>query len=194
MRRRIANLTSNTLSPFVISLVVILLLSLEATRSTLDALKWSLLLIAISILPVYLVVIYLVRKRKLGNHFIAVRRQRTKIYLVASICALAGGAVLFYLEAPPVLLATVVTGLLATVVFMGINLWWKISLHSAFMAASVTTLVMVYGSVAALTAVLLPLVAWARIELEEHSIAQVAVGALLAASIAVVVFYLFGLL
>ena len=194
MRRRIANITSNTLSPFVISLVVILLLSLEATRSTLEALKWSLLLIGISILPVYLVVIYLVRRRKLGNHFIAVRQQRTKIYLLAGIGALAGGAVLFYLGAPPVLFATVVTGLLATVVFMGINLWWKISLHAAFMAASVTTLVMVYGSIAALAVVLLPLVAWARIELEEHSIAQVVVGTLLAASIAVVVFYLFGLL
>ncbi len=62
------------------------------------------------------------------------------------------------------------------------------------MAASVTTLVILYGSIAALAVVLLPLVAWARIELEHHSIAQVAVGALLAASIAVVVFYLFGLL
>jgi len=39
-----------------------------------------------------------------------------------------------------------------------------------------------------------PLTAWARIELGQHSPAQVISGALLATLIAVTVFYLFGLL
>jgi membrane-associated phospholipid phosphatase len=46
---------------------------------------------------------------------------------------------------------------------------------------------------AAVAVVLVPLIAWSRIELKHHSLAQVAVGALLATSIVVVVFYLFGL-
>ena len=193
MRKRIANLTSKILSPFLVSLVIILLLSFESTRSTLDALKWSLLLIAISIVPVYSVIICRARSHRLRSRFTDIRRQRTKIYLLASVCALVGCVILLYLGAPLILLATFVAGLSAIVVFTCINLWWKISLHTAFIAASVTVLIILYGSIATVTVMLLPLVAWARVELEHHSVAQVAIGAFLATLIVVVVFYLFGL-
>ncbi len=193
MRKQIANLVSSILSPLLVSLVIILLLSFESTRSPLDALKWSLILIAISIVPVYSVVVYFSRNDRLGSRFINVRKQRTKIYLLAGICALVGCVILIYLGAPLILLATFVAGLSATVIFMGINLWWKISLHAAFIAALVTLLVILYGSLGTVTVMLLPLVGWARVELGHHSLAQVTIGAFLAALIVGVVFYLFGL-
>ncbi len=193
MRERIANLTSNILNPFLVSLVLILLLSFKSTSSTLDAVKWSLISIAFSILPVFSVIIYLVRKQKLESLFIITRGQRTKIYLLAGVCAGVGCIILPYLEAPPTLRATFVAGLSGIVVFMCVNLLWKISLHTALVTASVTVLIILYGSIAAAIVVLVPLIVWSRIELKHHSLAQVAAGALLAASIVVVVFYLFGL-
>jgi len=193
MREKIANIISRVLNPFLVSLVIILVLSFESMPGILDAIKWSLLLSVISIAPVYATIIYFVRVRRLGRHFVDIRRQRTKIYLIASLCALTDYLVLFWLDAPLLLMATFIAGLSAVITFMGINLWWKISLHSAFIAASVTLLVILYGGWAAVTVVLLPLVAWARIELAHHSVAQVAVGALLASLIVVTVFYLFGL-
>lgn len=193
MRERIASLTSNILNPFLVSLVLILLLSFKSTSSALDAVKWSLISIAASILPVFLFIIYLVRKQKLESPFINVRKQRTKIYLLAGVFAGVGCIIFPYLEAPPTLRATFVAGLSAVVVFMCVNLLWKISLHTAFVTASVTVLIILYGSIAAVTVALVPLIAWSRIELKHHSLAQVAAGALLAALIVVVVFYLFGL-
>jgi len=194
MRRQIANLTSNILNPFLVSLVVILLLSFESTSSTFDALKWSLILIAVSILPVFLIIVYLVHNQKLEGIFVSPRRQRNKIYLLASVCAVVSCIILLYLGAPLVLVATFVAGLSAILIFTCINLLWKISLHTAFIAASVTVLIILYGSIGTVTAVLLPPIAWARIEMEHHSLAQVAAGATLAALIVVVVFYLFGLI
>jgi len=193
LRERIASLTSNILNPFLVSLVLILLLSFKSTSSALDAVKWSLISIAASILPVFLFIIYLVRKQKLESPFINVRKQRTKIYLLAGVFAGVGCIIFPYLEAPPTLRATFVAGLSAVVVFMCVNLLWKISLHTAFVTASVTVLIILYGSMAAVAVVLVPLIAWSRIELKHHSLAQVAAGALLAALIVVVVFYLFGL-
>ncbi len=193
MRERIANLTSNILNPFLVSLILILLLSFKSTSSVLDAVKWSLISIAVSILPVFGVIIYLVRSQRLESAFINVRKQRTKIYLLAGICAGVGYVILYYLEAPKELMATFVAGLSAVVVFMCINFLWKISLHTALITASVAILIILYGSIAAITIALVPLIAWARIELKHHSLAQVAAGALLAALIVVVVFYLFGL-
>jgi hypothetical protein len=192
-RKRIANLTSHVLNPFLVSLVVILLLAFESASGTADALKWALILIAVGILPVFSVMVYLARRGRLDSIFTSVRGQRTKVYALATFCAVVGGVVITCLGAPLVLRATFVAGLSAVVVFMFINLWWKISLHIAFVAASVVALIILYGPMGALSVVFLPLIGWARIELGDHSPAQVAVGAVLAAVIAVVAFYLFGL-
>ena len=193
MRKRIANLTSNILSPFLVSLIVILILSFESTSSTLDALKWALILIALSVLPVFSVLVYLVRRHKLEGIFIKGRRERNKIYLLSTVCAGVGSILLHYLGAPSLLMATFAAGLVAMLAFMSINLLWKISIHAAFVAASVTVLIILYDSIGAVTAVLLPAIAWARIELKLHSSVQIAAGALLAALIVFVVLYLFGL-
>lgn len=194
MRKRIAYLTSQVLNPFLISLALVILLSFYATSGTITALKWSLIFIAISILPVFSAILYFTHHGSLDSFFTNIRRQRTKVYLVSCTCASISCIILYYLGAPVMLLAISVTGLSGAVVFMGINLWWKISLHTAFVAASVTVLVILFGPVAAIAIILLPLIIWARIELEHHSLAQAATGAILSASIVVLIFYLFGLI
>ena len=194
MRKRIASLTSNVFSPLLIGLALILLVSLEATVSVSDAIKWSLILTALSILPVFLFAVYLVRRNRLDSVYVNVRKQRTKIYALVVILAGVSCIILLSLKAPLILLALLVAGFSAAVIFMCVNLWWKISLHTAFITAAVIVLFILYGFIATASIVLIPLVAWARIELEHHSLAQVVTGALLATSVLVVVFYLFGLI
>jgi len=189
MRKRIANLTSNILNPILLIMAMILLLSFVSADSTLEALKWALIAIALSILPVFSVIVYLVRKGSLDAVFTNVREQRTKIYLLGGFCTVIGGITLAYIGAPAILVAGFIAGLSTAIIFTCINLWWKISLHTAMVAASATLLVMLYGWIAVATVALVPLTGWARIELEYHSLAQAVTGALLAALIIVVVFY-----
>jgi len=188
-RQRIANLTSNILNPFLISLAVILLFSFSSTTTTLEAVKWAFLSMAVSILPIFLVLVYLIRTGGLDNIFTNAREQRTKIYLIAGVCTIGGYFILSYLQAPPILIAGFSAVLSMAIIFMLINLWWKISVHTGCIAASSIVLVMLYGWVAAATVALVPLTAWARIELEHHSPAQAISGAILAAGIAAAVFY-----
>jgi membrane-associated phospholipid phosphatase len=194
MKRRLAKLTSGILNPFLVSFAVIILLSFESTYSTSDALKWASISVALSVLPVFTVVVYLVRIKKLDGIFVNPRQQRIKIYLLASGCAVAGCVVLFCVGAPKLLVATFAAGLASIVAFTVINLWWKISLHTAFIAGSVAVLIIVYGGTGVWTLLLLLPVAWSRIEMELHSPTQVAVGAVLSALIVVIVFQLFGLI
>lgn len=194
MKKQLAQLTSGIFNPFLVSAVVITLISFQSTDHISDAIKWALILIAVSILPVFSIVIYLAHKEKIEGIFINIRRQRNKIYVLASISTVAGCLLLLYLQAPLVLIATFVTGLASIIVFMCINFLWKISLHTAFAAASVTVLTIQYGSIGALTAMLIPPIAWARIELEQHSLTQAVAGALLAGLIVVIVFHFFGLI
>ncbi|MFC2048493.1 hypothetical protein ACFLSK_03585, partial [Chloroflexota bacterium] len=177
-RKRIADLTSKILNPFLVSLAMILLLSFTSSSSTLDALKWAFISMTLSILPVFLVTVYLVRIGRLDTIFTKLRSPRINIYLPASICIAVDCLVLAYLRAPMILVLAFAAGLLTTVMFMGINLWWKISLHTALVTASVTMLVMLYGWMAVATILLVPLTVWARIEMEYHSLAQAIIGAL----------------
>jgi membrane-associated phospholipid phosphatase len=87
-----------------------------------------------------------------------------------------------------------VAAIVSAVVFMCINFFWKISLHAAFAAASVTMLTLLYGSLGAITVVMIPPVGWSRIELKHHSLMQVVAGTLLSSVIVVVVYHFFGLI
>lgn len=188
-RQKIASLTSNILNPFLISLAVILLFSFSSTATFSEAMKWALITMGISIVPIFLVIVYVVHGGGFDDIFTSVRQQRTKIYLAAGVSAILGYLVLTYMKAPPILVASFTAVLSMAAIFMVINLRWKISVHTGCIAASSMVLVMLYGWNAAVTVPLVPLTAWSRVELEEHSLAQAVTGALLAALIAAIVFY-----
>lgn len=193
MRQRIARLTSSLLNPFLVSFITIIFIVLDSTDSITGALKWTALALALSVLPVFIFVLYQVKRKKLDSIFPETQGQRKIIYILATAVAAAGCGVMWAFKAPELLAVTFTTGLAAIVVFMAINLYWKISLHTAFASAAATMLTMVYDAKAAWVFVLLPLVAWARLELRLHTPAQVAVGAVLAAAIVTGMLWGFGL-
>jgi membrane-associated phospholipid phosphatase len=192
MRETLARLTTNIINPFLTSFVVIVLLAFRDTAGNGEALKWAAISVILSVLPVLGVVLCLVWRKKLDGIFVNPRQQRTVIYLIASALGAVGFLVLRYCGGPGLLEATFAAGLAAIVVFMLINLFWKISLHTAFVSGAVAVLISVYGVAAAWTVVLLPLVAWARMALKQHSTVQVAAGAVIAAAIVTVVFWGYG--
>jgi len=194
VRKQIARLTSNILSPPVTATISILLVSFESTTSLFDSFKWALTAIALSILPLSLAIVYLVRTKRLDSVFADIRKQRTKIYVLVTILAGVGYVVLHCLAAPLELAALFLTGFVSGVIFGCINLWWKISLHTAAVATLITVAVISYGFMATTSVVLLPLVIWARVELGCHSAAEGITAAFLATLILVLVFCFLGLI
>jgi len=194
MRETLAKLTTNVLNPFLASLVVMVLLAFRDTSTTGEALKWAAISVVLSVLPVLGAVVYLVRIKKMDGVFINPRQQRTTVYLLATGLGAIGYVVLRWCGGPELLEAAFAAGLASVIVFMFINLCWKISLHTAFMSGAVAVLIIVYGVVTAWTVVLLPPVAWARISLKQHSAVQVAAGAIVSAAIVVGVFWGYGYL
>ncbi len=193
MRKKLAEMTSNLLNPFLVGLAIIVLITLDSASSVTDALKWIVISLGLTFVPVLGVMLYLVYSDRIEGISIRMRQQRDKIYLLSCACGVISCIVLFSMGAPLVLIASFVAGLCAIVIFMCINLWWKISVHTALVGGSVTMLIVLYGFTGAISAVLLPAVTWSRIELKHHSLAQVGAGALLSAAIVAVVFLLFGL-
>jgi hypothetical protein len=183
MKQRIAHLASSLLNPFLVSFITVIFIVLDTAESVLDILKWTVIVLALSVLPVFSFIVFQVRRKKLDSIFPESQGQRKTIYFLASAVAAVGCGVMWWIQAPKLLTASFTAGLTAIVIFMFINLHWKISLHTAFTAAAATILTLAYGAKAAWVFVSLPVVAWARLELRLHTPAQVAAGAVLAAGI-----------
>jgi membrane-associated phospholipid phosphatase len=194
MSHYLAKLISNIINPFLVSFTVIALLAFESTASTTEALKWLSISIVLSVLPVFVFVVYMVRIRQLDGIFINPRKQRTRIYVLATCLGIAGVVVLHFTQAPKLLMVTFVTGLASIVIFMSINLYWKISLHTGFITAATTIIVIVYGGFYSFFVILVPLVGWARLNMKLHSWQQVASGAVLASTIALTAFSAYGMI
>ena len=194
MRNYLAKLTSNVFNPFLVSFVVIVLLAFESTTTIVGAFKWLAISLVLSVLPVFIFVVFMVRMKKLDGIFVNPRRQRNKIYVLATALAVIGVTVLYFINAPKLLFVTFVTGLTAIIIFMAINLYWKISLHTGFATAAAVILIIVYGAIAAWSILIVPLVGWARFNMRLHSWQQVVSGALLSAGTAVLTFHLFDMI
>jgi membrane-associated phospholipid phosphatase len=192
MKDRLARLISNILNPFLVCVVVLLLIAFKATDTAADAVKWAAISLALSVLPIFILIISMVRLKKLDGLFVNPRQQRNVIYILACALGALGCGMLWYFNAPRLLSVTFTAGFSAIIIFALINYFWKISVHTAFIAASVAEIIMVFGVMAVWTVILVPPVAWARIKLKQHSVAQVVTGGAVAALIAAGVFWGFG--
>ncbi len=194
MRKRIARVTSNILHPVVTGIALIIIVSFASAASVFDAVKWALIVIALSILPLFLALIYLVRSKKVDSYSANIRTQRTRLYILAAALSGVGSIIFHFLAAPLELTALFIAGFMSIVIFLLINLRWKLSNHTASIAALAMVAIILYGFWMVPIVVLIPLVVWARAELGSHSLAQGIAGAILTTSIIVLVFYLFGII
>lgn len=192
-KENLARLASNIFNPFVVSVVVLAVLAVEATSSYSETLRWLGITLAISVAPVLVFVYILIRLKKLDDFFSNPKEQRNIIYLTATIIGSVDCALLWYFDVPKLLVLIFTAGLIGVAFFLVINYFWKISLHTAFVAAAVAVLLFVYGANAAWSSLIVPLVGWSRIVLKQHNVLQVTAGGLLAVAIICGVFWGFGI-
>jgi membrane-associated phospholipid phosphatase len=193
MKDILAKITSNIFNPFVVAVILLVLLSLKAGNGVRDTITWLSITVAISVIPELIIVYILIRLKKLDSFFSNPREQRTIVYILACVLGAVDCALLWYFKGPELLAVIFTAGLIGVIVFMAINYFWKISLHTAFVAASVVALIIEYGANAAWAALVVPLVGWSRIVLKQHNILQVITGGAMAVVIIIGVFWGFGL-
>ncbi len=139
---------------------------------------WALLAIfwMIVIPAVYLV--YLYRSGKITDLDVYVRSQRVRPYLLSIGCSAAAWALLERSSAPPVFALITAGGLLETIGLFLVNLRWKISAHAAAAGGLSFLAFLLAGAVALPLLIIVPLVAWSRVHLKRHTLAQTVAGSL----------------
>jgi membrane-associated phospholipid phosphatase len=138
------------------------------------------IVVLVSIVPMLLLIARRVRSGAWTNYDVSVREQRAGMYPTALAITTATALVLAWVRAPRPILQGVLAILLLIGIAALVNFWLKLSLHTAFAAFTALALLPSRGLVAG--GLLLTLaIAWSRLELGRHTLAEVIGGAVLGA-------------
>lgn len=127
-----------------------------------------------------------IRRGQWADRNVGDRRPRLLVlgFIVASVGA--GLGLLTAFGAPGALTGYFAFMLISVAILAVITTIWKISIHCAVASGSVTMLALIFGPELAPAYTLTALTAWSRVELKDHSAAQVIAGASLGALAALV--------
>ena len=175
-----AQIVTEVLSPAVIVVALPLAVAWSATGHSVPAtLGWGLLVaVFYSVLPM----VFLIRGARRGRwegHWVRNRAHRTVPLLVCLASALVGMVVMLLGSAPAAVVALAWAMITTLVACLVVNRWWKVSVHAAVAGGAVAMAAFTYGPWLLVLVPLVALVCWSRVVVEYHTVAQVAVGAVL---------------
>lgn len=173
---KLAEVVSYVFHPLlvVIPTLVIAMIRLGSTLG--QAIFWTVLSIVIVNLPMALLLFWGVRSGKYSDASVSIREQRTSIYAVGGVCLVILLAVLIIGKAPVIIIACLISAVIATAIGYWVNRFTKLSLHSAAMAGCTAVLLWTAPLIGVIMAVFAPLVGWARIRLKHHTPVQILIG------------------
>jgi hypothetical protein len=188
---RLAKIVTEVLSPAVIVVLLPIAVAWNATdHRILPTLLWSLIVaVFYSVLPMVFIVRG-ARRGKWDGHWVRERERRFLPLMMCLASALVGLVILLLGDAPRDVIALGWSMVAVCVVCVIITKWWKVSLHATVAGGAVATVVLIYGWVLLVLVPLVALVAWARVQVRDHTAAQVIAGAFLGPVVGGTVFLL----
>lgn len=173
---RMAEIISYVFHPLLVVVPTQVIAMVQLGSTVWEAIFWTVLSVAIVNLPMALLLFWGVRSGKYSDASVSIREQRTSIYAVGGTCLVILLAVLIIGKAPVVIIACLVSAVIATVLGYWINRYTKLSLHSAAMAGCTAVLLWTAPLIGVVMAIFAPLVGWARIRLKHHTPVQILIG------------------
>ncbi|MFC0436238.1 hypothetical protein [Kutzneria buriramensis] len=163
----------------VVIVEISFLVGLHAGDTIAAGLLWGVLAALFSSLIPFGAILVGVRLGRLTDHHVGKREQRRIPLLIALASVLVGLAVLALAGAPREMLALVTSMFFSLAVTLVITHWWKVSAHAAVASGGATIAALVAGVAWLAAFVAVAVVCWSRVELRDHTVKQVLVGALL---------------
>ncbi len=120
-------------------------------------------------------------------------RERVKAFGVWVVVAAVYSGLAWFLDVPRLLVALPLVFLVLGLVNLALATSFKISIHSQIASLFALVAILTVGIGASYLIILIPLVAWARLQLKAHDLSEVSLGALSAVVVVYFVFSLFGL-
>jgi membrane-associated phospholipid phosphatase len=187
-RLRVARLVGELLSPPPILAVLALVVAWDSSPTPAMAILWGgIAAVSASLLP-YALILRGVRRGRLTDRNISLRQQRIGFAAVAITSILLGLVLLAAFDAPAEMVALQASIAVGVACGWVITLWWKISVHAAIAAGAATVLLLVFGPAPLAVWPLVAVIAWSRVQVGDHTPAQVLAGVALGVVVNATVF------
>jgi hypothetical protein len=134
----------------------------------------------------FLAILYF-RHKKVVDLYVSQKEARTPFFLIA-IASYSVATIIFASTGTKIMFLLALGSLLVSVICMGINLFWKVSIHCAGVTGPIFALVYVFGLNALPLIPIVGIVGWSRITLKNHTFAQTLGGTLLSLSVGLVLY------
>jgi len=105
------------------------------------------------------------------------------ILIVGVLSGLPCVVILVFLEAPLLLLETLIALLASSLIIASFNIFYRVSYHSAALTILVIMATITWGSIFLVTFAAIPLSSWAKYRLHEHTLTQLAIGIFLSMAV-----------
>jgi membrane-associated phospholipid phosphatase len=188
----VARLVGEVLSPPPILVALALVVAWASSPTPAMAARWgAIAALFASVLP-YALILRGVRQGRLTDKNISLREQRIRLGVVAITSILLGLVLLTAFDAPAEMVALLAAVAVGVACGWVITLWWKISVHAAIAAGAATVLTLVFGPALLVVWPLVALIAWSRVQVGDHTPAQVLAGIALGIVVNATIFPLLG--
>lgn len=134
----------------------------------------------------FLAILYFHRKKTV-DLYITKKEARTPFFLIA-IASYSAATIIFSVTDTKIMFLLALGSLLVSVISMGINVFWKVSIHCAGVTGPIFALIYVFGLNALPLISIVGIVGWSRITLKNHTFAQTLGGTLLSLSVGLVLY------
>ncbi len=132
----------------------------------------------------FLSILYFYRKNVV-DLYVSKRKTRTPFFLIA-ITSYSFAAIIFLVTNTKIMFLLALGYVLVSIILMGVNLFWKVSVHCAGVTGPIFSLIFVFGITALPLSLIVGLVGWSRIKLKNHTFAQTLVGTLISLTVGLV--------
>jgi membrane-associated phospholipid phosphatase len=189
-RQVIARVVTEVFAPAVLAIAQITVVTVASADEVWRGVVWWGIAAVFGPGIPYLMIRRGVRRGELTDHHLGRRDQRWGPLVIAVASVTVGLALLVATKAPAPITAAFVLMLAVLALLAVVNLRWKLSAHTAIAGAVAVGAAMLFGPWLLLTAPLVVLVGWSRVQLADHTVLQVVVGGCAGAALAAAVFSL----
>jgi len=193
----LARVISKVTNPCILSVLVLLLIAYTESTNIRIFVGWvTILLLFLVLIPLIYVFIRTSRNRSgikiLADPTLFLKQHPKDILILSLIIGLSCFAILFFLEAPTLLLGTLMALIASSVVTALFNIYYRVSYHLAAVTILVIMAALTWGHFFFILLATIPLISWAKYQIHEHTPVQLAIGIALSVVIAGLALYLLG--
>lgn len=172
--------TSIIFSPFIVPIATAIFVIQRHAGTRQELILWfSVVALFVSVVPI-LAIILLLRFSKVSNLHLPSKEERLIPLCLTLASMVLGTIILYWIGASAPIIWVCIAYVVNSVVFSVITPLWKISFHTSVSTSCIIVLALLVNIHLVWLFVLIPLIAWARVYREKHTLLQVVAGILLA--------------